>query len=670
MDTGHESTGFTIAATHDGPQVRYRGVALPYIDAATFVAIGGAYGRDRRFAYWQGQIIDDCCPERLRHLRDGYATDGERIYLHGSAIPVDPESFAPLAHAYARDATGVFIYGRPIPGADPATATVLGEHYLRDAHAIYHLEHPVEGADHASFTVLGQRYARDRDGFFCNGQRLTAVDRASFRIISDVSGSPGYAADAHRVYHDAAIITDADPERFEVLPWFYARDGAHVYHFGYRVEAADAASFRTLEAEGFGVDHAAIFFRQHRVAPLVADFAVIAPLTRDRVQFEPAVYYRYDGAIHALADEGFSGLHHRLNADPRTFVHLGGSYACDAQTVFYHGTVVQGCDPAGFRDLGLGYCRDDGSVFYDGQRLSGADAATFAIGPAGWSHDRHRVYLEAEPVQGLTAEGFTIISSQFVRDRHAVFHHDARMMILLPVAGADPGSFAVIEGVYARDRERVYVAEEPIPGADPDTFAVIGYGWSRDERRLYYQARLVECADPASFQVLDDRIAIDDRHFYHYGEAQACDRASFTIVDAFFCKDRTRVWFGSEPQPGIDAPSFTRMTPFYYVDRHRVYERETPLPVAPEHATFPHAAYLVASQAVYFLASPLPGADPASFEVLANNFSKDAGHVYFRDQVIDGADASTFTVTNYLEACDRHRVYSIRGGQVVVLRSR
>lgn len=664
------ASAYSVVTTDAGPQVRFAGVPLPYIDPASFTALGGSYGRDRRFAYWQGRIIDDCRREALVHLGGDFASDGERIYRLDSPMPVDPASFAVLAEPFVRDATRVFVYDRPIPGADPDSAEVLDAHHLRDAHTVYYLERRIPDVHRESFVSLGARYARDRTAIYCNGQRLAGVDPDRFRLFEDAPHGSGYATDGANVYLEGAIVTDADAASFTLLRGYYGCDRAHVYYFGYRVAEADAASFRCLDAEGFAIDRANLFYRQHRLAPAVDDFAVLTTGADAMRALEAAVYYRYDGAIYALAAEDFAGFHQRLAADPATFSWLGGAYARDARSVFYHGTRLADCDPASFRDLGLGYCCDAHAVYLDGHRLEGADPASFRICPCGWSHDRDRVYLDAEQMPQLTPTGFAVVNTRFARDRDTVVHHDARMMIMVPLAGAHAPSFEPIAGPYARDREHVYRGEEAIAGADPASFTLARHGWAHDARRSYYGAEAVEGVDRASFVSIDDMYAIDEHRLYWYGRPQPCDRASFTIIDTFFCKDRERVWFEGALQSGIDAPSFAARTIFYYVDKHRVYERCTPLPLTPEETSFPAPAYALGARAVYFLDTPLPEADPASFAVLANNFSKDAHRVYYRDRLIPGADAPSFAVTNYLESCDKHRVYTIRAGEVVVLRER
>ncbi|MFP4070525.1 MAG: DKNYY domain-containing protein [Desulfovibrionales bacterium] len=661
---------FDIIEESRGKIVRFHGVRLPYIDAETFVPLGGAYGKDRCFGYWQGQVVQGCDLESFRHVADEYAGDKARIYRHGSPLPVDPATFVSLAHGYCKDAEHVYCYDRLVRDADPETAEVLSQFYLRDCRAVYHLEHEIKGVDPERFRLFDAHYGTDGERIYSHGRVLESADLPTFCVISAAAGELHYALDENHVYLAGEIITDADPETFEPLQGYFARDAARVYHYGYLLHEADAVTIRCLPVTAFCVDKDNIYFRNHLLAPLTGDFEIIPPSGFDDYHLETAIYYRYDGAIYSIFAEDSDGFHNRLDADPASFEYLGKSFARDKDKLFFFGTAVAGCDPDTFEDLGLGYYRDAESVFYAERKLVGADPDSFVIDYRGWSRDANRVYFETDVVPELSPDGFEVLGNHFVKDRRSVFSYDARMLYLQQLKDADADSFTVIDAHYSKDKERVYYISDPIPGADPATFEPVRFGYARDARSYYYQAEQRPGIDQASFTILSGEIATDKAHFYHYGRPVPCDANSFRVVDDFFCKDRSHVWFEGEPQEGIDAPTFERKTRFYYVDANRVYERQNPLPLDPGQVSFLDEAYAVTPEAVYFLDQPLPDADPKTFTVLAGNFSKDANRVYFREEIVEGADAESFEVVNYLESRDKHRVYTMRAGRVTVLRER
>jgi hypothetical protein len=650
--------------------VRCNGVRLPYIDAETFVPLGGAYGKDRRFGYWQAQIVEGCDVSTFRHLGEEYAADKARIYRHGSPSPADPATFAPLGHGYCKDAEHVYCYDRLVQGADPGTAEVLSQAYLRDRRAVYHLEHEMRGVDPEGFRLLDQHYGTDGKRVYSNGRALESADLPSFRIVSAPAGELHYAADENNVYLAGGIITDADPETFEPLEGYFARDAARVYHFGRLVPEADAATIRCPPVAAFCMDKDNIFFCQNLLGPATEDFEPIPPSGGDDYHLETAVYYRYDGAFYSVFAEDAEGFHNHLDADPDSFEYLGKSFARDREKLFFFGTEAAGCDPGSFEDLGLGYFRDAQKVFLAGYEIRGADPDSFVIDYRGWSRDSTRVFFETEDVPELSPQGFEVLGNHFVKDHRSVFSYDARLPYLHQLEGADAETFAIIDAHYSRDRDRVYFISDPIPGADPATFEPIGAGYARDAESFYYQAEERPGIDKASFSILSGQIATDKDHFYHYGRPIPCDADSFKVVDEFFCKDRDRVWFQGEPQEGMDAPTFERKTLFFYVDANRVYERQNRLPLDPGQVSFPDEAYVVTPEAVYFLDQPLPDVDPATFTVLGGNFSKDKSRVYFREEVVQGADAASFEVLNYSESRDEHRVYTMRAGRVTVLGQR
>ena len=64
--------------------------------------------------------------------------------------------------------------------------------------------------------------------------------------------------------------------------------------------------------------------------------------------------------------------------------------------------------------------------------------------------------------------------------------------------------------------------------------------------------------------------------------------------------------------------------------------------------------------------SPLPDSDPGSFEYIGKYFSKDMSFVFFREELVEGADAATFEIfeaddhKGLFRARDANRIYKIQ----------
>ena len=174
---------------------------------------------------------------------------------------------------------------------------------------------------------------------------------------------------------------------------------------------------------------------------------------------------------------------------------------------------------------------------------------------------------------------------------------------------------------FAKDQNNVYyydsISDIPlrlIPGADPLSFIPVksdcsgrrecGYG--KDKNRAYWQTAAIPNSDPESFQTINDSIASakDKDHVYvdHVVALPNADPDTFADI--------------RDPQTGRST--------LYARDKAQVYYGKGGF--------------------VDLNVSILPGADPATFEVLGNHYSRDAHHVYADAQLIPDADAATFKV--------------------------
>ena len=73
-----------------------------------------------------------------------------------------PQTLEALGQSYARDEDKVYLEGRSIKGADPASFTRIGTYHARDRSGIWYLDERIEGADPDTFELLDDSWSRDK----------------------------------------------------------------------------------------------------------------------------------------------------------------------------------------------------------------------------------------------------------------------------------------------------------------------------------------------------------------------------------------------------------------------------------------------------------------------------------------------------------------------------
>ncbi|MGH3643213.1 MAG: DKNYY domain-containing protein [Mycobacterium sp.] len=232
----------------------------------------------------------------------GYHVHENRVYylqaFPGKAAQIDgadAASFQVLDRTFAKDRSTVYVDGRALPDADPASFVLLGRpDFARDRDHVYQRDR-VLSDDPAHFELLGGNLAKDGKAVYWSDGSVLSKDPAHFGIVSDtdhylftkdgrtvhVNGVPiadadpatfsvlerGYARDDGGIFYFADRIPDADATSFEVLEGSFARDARRAYWMGKRIPAADGASFRVLNANfECAADRARAYFRNEVVA--------------------------------------------------------------------------------------------------------------------------------------------------------------------------------------------------------------------------------------------------------------------------------------------------------------------------------------------------------------------------------------------------------------------
>lgn len=162
----------------------------------------------------------------------------------------------------AKDAKHVFLQGRVIPGADPATFEIFEGRFTRDAKNVY-AGHEVYCDDPANFEVVSINFVKNSHSVYGSDKqgRTTVVskDVANFRLISDVDHH-SFCMDSTRVFVNGNVLPGAEPGSFRVLGGAYSRDATKSYYFNELMPpGTDVESLKPL-AGGYAKDRGRAYY--------------------------------------------------------------------------------------------------------------------------------------------------------------------------------------------------------------------------------------------------------------------------------------------------------------------------------------------------------------------------------------------------------------------------
>ena len=186
--------------------------------------------------------------------------------------------------------------------------------------------------------------------------------------------------------------------------------------------------------------------------------------------------------------------------------------------------------------------------------------------------------------------------------------------------GYDSATFERLNKTFAKDINHVYYCNEILEEADPKSFRALNEEYSADSRYVWYRGNKIEDANPQTFVApkkknsLDISIdlAHDDHDYYNQDKPlYVADMGSFKRVDGSWAVDRQNIYYigleaeiGKDIVPIGDYRTFRVLNDFYAAD----------------------AKY------VYYKNNIVDGADPKTFAPLfgENNFGKDKNRVYYK----------------------------------------
>jgi hypothetical protein len=175
-----------------------------------------------------------------------------------------------------------------------------------------------------------------------------------------------------------------------------------------------------------------------------------------------------------------------VGADASSFVYFEGSFAKDTNRVYRQDKRIA-ADPASFWALNFCWFADKDSVWALGGQLTIADPSSFEV-----CDDGYKFTL-----------GCPGVPKGYARDASGVYYYGFEGQPGL-VKKADPATFkSMNNSLHGSDISHVYYKKAVLKTADPASWEMIGGYYARDHERIFYDNREIPEADYESFRVTE-----------------------------------------------------------------------------------------------------------------------------------------------------------------------
>lgn len=223
---------------------------------------------------------------------------------------------------------------------------------------------------------------------------------------------------------------------------------------------------------------------------------------------------------------------------------------------------------------------------------------------------------------------------------------------------------------YAKDRNNVYYDDKKVLGADINTFEV-KEDIVKDKNSIYSNGKKLEGADIQTFRKLNEYYDIDKNNIYYNLNSNLDIKrikntdGNFKIIEEKLIKNKDGVYYLGEKIKEIDPNSFKiirknnfkKDNSYYAKDSKNVYY----IQLDPSYIL--DTDNTLKDNALKNVVKVLKGANPNTFEVINDYYSKDDKNIFYiswiveKEPLIKGADIKTFEVLNNDFSKDKDNVY-------------
>jgi hypothetical protein len=199
--------------------------------------------------YLNGEKIKNADVKTFIHYnnRGYYSKDKNHVYYSTKKIKdADAATFGPLTNdntnSYWHDKQHAYFTWKRIAGADGASFKYAGHHYAYDNNHVFFQNHLLPNADRKTFKPLADFIGKDAHHVFVTSNQVnTILKPADFEVVwinQELFGRDQQQIYALRYTMPFPLLPfpGADPETFEVVGQYYAKDKKQVYYYSYHIQ--------------------------------------------------------------------------------------------------------------------------------------------------------------------------------------------------------------------------------------------------------------------------------------------------------------------------------------------------------------------------------------------------------------------------------------------------
>ena len=543
--------------------------------------------------------------------------------------------------------------------------------FIKDKNNIYHFSDGKLEKINLKIDVNNLEYLDDGNSVFSSYLR----DGKNVYFVNDEDGK-------------IKIVKNVDKNTFKVVNGNYGVDSKNVYCFGEKLDFVGLDGLKIFNE---------IYLKDKK------NVYEISVNDNDKVKVEPIKNLNIDVA-------SFEDIFGGLNYKDKNAV-----YYVDENNGKVSLKILKGADPATF-EFGI-ISKDKNSVFIGNQKLEGVSSKGFEVlnDSLDFVKDYKNVYFLDRESDGITykvevldTKGVDIPSFEFLGDSYNKYYRDKNNIYFLndrdekmkleKLAGANPKTFEIMDGNFARDDKNLYIFEYKVDGIDSKTFETLNYEMIKDKNGVYFLENISEENENSEIKVkkLDSK-GIDLKSFknvdnsdYYFKDKNGVyyensenlhkienvDLKTFEALDYDFAKDKNSVYYENKKLNEIDTSSFEKIEFNFIKDKNGLYKIDKndendeikliPLNEKVNLENFEEIGgnYYKDDKNLYYFGEnefkKIDGSDPNSFEYDNENYTfiaKDKNNVYFDGEKVKGIDVKSAEGIDGLWIKDKNSVF-------------
>ncbi|RBW43648.1 hypothetical protein DS885_12930 [Psychromonas sp. B3M02] len=263
-------------------------------------------------------------------------------------------------------------------------------------------------------------------------------------------------------------------------------------------------------------------------------------------------------------------------------------------------------------------------------------------------------YVSSPRTHNATVLNANLSNQYYLQEDKVIFVLDGNFFQIggVDIEGADPNSFEVIDQSYAKDSNRLYYNGKPISDVTPDSIVNVTSTFGKNAKnsgylisngKVFCYGEVIQRADTDTFSFLVGLYAMDKNYLYYDTNIKIPREVEPTLVDHTnfqYLKHGDQIFYQGE-LISVLGSQFEIIDDQYSKDAVHVYSHGEIIKVmTPEGFTVISPYYRKDKNQAYYFNNPIPESDPNTFKVLNDTIAKDQHHLYYNGYIVDNKTAA------------------------------